>query len=292
MSLSKGIHDITWGDRKLPFSEKTLVMGILNVTNDSFSDGGKFFDYDEALRRGLEIEEEGADVLDVGGESTRPFSEPISEEEEIRRVAPVIETLAKRIKIPISVDTTKATVAKRAIDAGASIINDISAFRTDMKLADVVAETGVPVILMHMKGTPKTMQVNPDYSDLFGEINNYFEKAVTFALSKGVERRKIILDPGIGFGKTGRHNLLIVKNVKKFHDFGMPILIGHSRKSFIRNIIKEPDQKDIAADLPIVELGNQAVTAAAALNGAHMIRVHEVKNTITTLKLIDAIRKA
>ncbi|MFO7972240.1 MAG: dihydropteroate synthase [Desulfobacterales bacterium] len=283
-------YNIEWGTHRLVLGKRTCVMGILNVTPDSFSDGGEFFTLGDAVAQGLKLFEDGADILDIGGESTRPFSDEVSVEEEIRRVIPVIENLAARISIPISIDTTKAGVARRAIQAGASIINDVSALRLDHGLADVAAEYDVPVILMHMLGTPKTMQTDPVYYDLIKEIKGFLETAVDYAQRKGVSKSKIIIDPGIGFGKTVEHNLLLIKHLYEFKTLGVPILIGVSRKAFIRNILKDTAAKDINPDPPVVETGTQASIAAAVLNGAHMVRVHNVADTRVTLKIIDAIK--
>lgn len=282
-------YNIAWGKHRLVLGKRTCIVGILNVTPDSFSDGGEFFTLDDAVAQGQKLFEDGADILDIGGESTRPFSDAVSVEEEIRRVIPVIENLAARISIPISIDTTKAGVARRAIQAGASMINDVSALRLDHSLADVAAEYDVPVILMHMLGTPKTMQADPVYDDLIKEIKGFLKNAVDYAQSKGISKSKIIIDPGIGFGKTVEHNLLLIKHLYEFKTLDVPILIGLSRKAFIRNILKDTTVKDINPDLPVVETGTQASVAAAVLNGAHMVRVHNVANTRTTLKIIDAI---
>ena len=283
-------YDIAWGKHRLALGKRTCIMGILNVTPDSFSDGGKFFTLDGAVDQGQKLFEDGADILDIGGESTRPFSDAVSAEEEIQRVIPVIENLSGRMSIPISIDTTKAVVARRAIQAGASMINDVSALRLDPGLADVAAEYDVPVILMHMLGTPKTMQADPVYNDLIKEIKAFLKNAVEYAQRKGISKSKIIVDPGIGFGKTVEHNLLLIKYLHEFKTLDVPILIGPSRKAFIRNILKDTTVKDINPDLPLVETGTQASVAAAVLNGAHMVRVHNVANTRTTLKVIDAIK--
>ena len=283
-------YNIEWGKHRLVLGKHTCVMGILNVTPDSFSDGGEFFTLDGAVAQGQKLFEDGADILDIGGESTRPFSDAVSVEEEIRRVIPVIETLAARISIPISIDTTKADVARRAIQAGASIINDVSALRLDHSLADVAAEYDVPLILMHMLGTPKTMQTNPVYDDLIKEIKEFLKNAIDYAQSKGISKSKIIIDPGIGFGKTVEHNLLLIKHLNEFKTLDVPILIGLSRKAFIRNILKDKTVKDINPDLAVVETGTQASVAAAVLNGAHMVRVHNVANTRATIKIINAIK--
>lgn len=282
-------YNLVWGKNRLVLGKRTCIMGILNVTPDSFSDGGEFFTLDNAVAQGQKLFEDGADILDIGGESTRPFSDAVSAEEEIRRVVPVIENLAARISIPISIDTTRAGVARRAIEAGASIINDVSALRFDHGIADVAAEYDVPVILMHMLGTPKTMQVDPVYDDLIKEIKEFLKNAVDYAKSRGISKSKIIIDPGIGFGKTVEHNLLLIKHLHEFKTLDVPILIGSSRKAFIRNILKYKTVKDINPDLAEVEIGTQASVAAAVLNGAHMVRVHNVANTRATIKIIDAI---
>ena len=283
-------YSLEWGKHRLVLGKRTCIMGIVNVTPDSFSDGGEFFTRDDAVAQGQKLFEEGADILDIGGESTRPFSDAVSTEEEIRRVIPVIENLAGRISIPISIDTTKAGVARRAIQAGASIINDVSALRLDHGIADVAAEYDVPLILMHMLGTPKTMQTNPVYDDLIKEIKEFLKNAVHYAESKGISKSKIIIDPGIGFGKTVEHNLLLIKHLHEFKTLDIPILIGPSRKAFIRNILKDKIVKDINPDLAIVETGTQASVAAVVLNGAHIVRVHNVANTRATIKIINAIK--
>ena len=265
-------------------------MGVVNVTPDSFSDGGKFFSFDTAVAQGQKLVDEGADILDIGGESTRPYSEPVSVEEETRRVVPVIESLARKVSIPISIDTTKSEVARRALDAGASMINDVGALRLDVDLAAVASDHGVPLILMHMLGTPKTMQVSPEYNDLIPDIKLFLEDAMKRAMQYGISKSNIIIDPGIGFGKTLEHNLLIVKHLHEFEALDTPILIGPSRKSFIRTLLKDPDDKDIIPGHPAVETGTQAVVCAAVLNGAHIVRVHDVANTRATLKIIEAIK--
>lgn len=285
-------YKLSWGAHSLELGKRTSIMGILNVTPDSFSDGGKFFTCDAAVAQGEKLVEDGADIIDIGGESTRPFSDAVSDQEEIRRVVPVIEKLVKRISIPISIDTTKASVAKRAIEAGASIINDIGALRFDHDMAQVAAEYEIPVILMHMKGTPKTMQVSPAYDDLIGEIKAFLENAIKHAEKSGISRSKIIIDPGIGFGKTVEHNLLLINNLHSFDTLNVPILIGPSRKSFIRNILKDKLREDIEPDLPALETGTQAAIAASILHGAHIIRVHDVANTCATVKIIDALKNA
>ena len=285
-------YSLAWGKHRLDFGKRTCIMGVLNVTPDSFSDGGKFFTFDDAVDQGYRLFEEGADILDIGGESTRPFSNPVSEEEEILRVVPVIEKLSKRIPIPISIDTTKAGVAEQAIKAGASMINDVSSLSLDPKMANVAVDYGVPVILMHMLGNPKTMQNEPFYDDLIGEIKTFFENIIDQAENKGISRLKIIIDPGIGFGKTVEHNLLLIQHLHEFKTLKVPIMIGTSRKAFIRNLLKDNTVEEINADSAMVESGTQASVAAAILNGAHIVRVHDVANTRVTVKIIDAVKNA
>jgi dihydropteroate synthase len=283
---------IVCGDYSLELGQQTRIMGILNVTPDSFSDGGKYLDYNAALSHAEKMAEEGADIIDIGGESTRPSSESIAEEEEMKRVIPVIEYLAKHISIPISIDTTKSGIALRALDAGASIINDISSLRNDPEMAAVAAEFNAPIILMHMKGTPKTMQESPVYKDLIGEIKIFLEQAILSAVEKGINRAKIIIDPGIGFGKTFEHNFQLIKNIAEFKMLEVPILIGPSRKAFIRNKLRVGLKKELSPESPAVETGTQAAIAAVALKGAHIVRCHNVANTRATLKIVDAVRNA
>jgi dihydropteroate synthase len=288
MHARKTYH-LSWSGRTLALGRQTCIMGVVNVTPDSFSDGGKFFDCDTAVAQGVKLAAEGAAIIDIGGESTRPFSDPVSVEEEIRRVVPVIEKLSQRISIPISIDTTKAEVARRALDAGASIINDVAALRFDPDLAAVAVEYNTPVILMHMLGDPKRMQQSPHYDNLIAEIRNFLADAVKRAQNLGISPAKIILDPGIGFGKTVAHNLMLIKHLPEFEPLNHPILIGASRKSFIRKILRETQETDVQADLPLVETGSQAAVAAAILNGAHIVRVHDVAETLATAKIVDAI---
>ena len=283
-------YKLSWGSHSLLLGNRTCIMGILNVTPDSFSDGGLFFSCDAAVAHGEKLAEAGADIIDIGGESTRPFSEPVSIEEEGRRVLPVIEKLAKRVSIPISIDTTKASMAREAIESGASIINDISAMYSDPDMMGVAAKYGVPVVIMHMKGAPKTMQVSPHYDHLIEEIKEFLEKAIDRAEKNGIARSKIIIDPGIGFGKTVEHNLLIIKYLNKFKTLNNPILIGPSRKSFIRNILEGIRDGDTRLEMPELETGTQAAIAAAVLKGAHIVRVHDVGRARSTLELIDSIR--
>ncbi|MBT8359120.1 MAG: dihydropteroate synthase [Deltaproteobacteria bacterium] len=282
--------NISWNSHCLELGKRTLIMGVLNITPDSFSDGGNFFNFDDAVAQGEKLVRDGADIIDIGGESTRPFSDPVSVEEEIERVVPVIEKLAKQVSIPISIDTTKAKVARRALQAGASMVNDIGALRLDPDMASVVSEFGVPIILMHMLGTPKTMQEFPQYDDLIKEIKSFLADAIQAAEISKIPKTHIIIDPGIGFGKTVEHNLLLIKNLHEFSSLNVPLLIGSSRKAFIRKILKGKNDQDIQPDLPIVETGTQASVAAAILNGAHIVRVHDVANTCATVKIVDAIK--
>jgi dihydropteroate synthase len=286
-----GFH-IEFGNFQLDLGTRACVMGILNVTPDSFSDGGRFNEYDAAVAQGIRLAEQGAHILDIGGESTRPFSKPVSVQEEIDRVVPVIETLSKKIRIPISIDTVKSRVAEAALDAGAAIINDISAFEMDPDMADVAARYRVPVILMHMKGTPETMQANPVYDDLMEEIGDYLAARAKDAVSKGIEKSKIILDPGIGFGKTVLHNLQLIKYLETIVALGYPVLMGPSRKSFIRNILGK-GTPEIIKDAPEqIEDGTLAAVGACLTHGAHIIRVHDVRRTVAFTRIYDAIRNA
>jgi dihydropteroate synthase len=285
-------HTITWNGRTLALGRRTCIMGVLNVTPDSFSDGGLFFARDAAVAHGERLAAEGADILDIGGESTRPFSDPVSEAEEIRRVVPVIRALSQRVSIPISIDTTKSTVARRALEAGAAMVNDIAALRVDAALGEVAAEFGVPVVLMHMRGDPRTMQVAPRYEDPVAEIREFLLAAAARAEEAGIPRSRLIVDPGIGFGKTAAHNLELIRRLAEFGSLKMPILIGPSRKAFIRRLLKKDNAADLPAQDPIVETGTQAAVTAVILNGAHIVRVHDVANTLATVKVVDAIVNA
>ncbi|MCB2146421.1 MAG: dihydropteroate synthase [Deltaproteobacteria bacterium] len=282
-------YTITCGPQTLALGQRTLIMGIVNVTPDSFSDGGHFFSTDRAIDQAMQLVEEGADILDIGGESTRPFSDPVGESEEMDRVLPVIEGIASRVAIPLSIDTTKASVARKAVAAGATLINDVSALRSDPKMAVTAARCRVPIILMHMKGTPKTMQVEPVYDDLITDIMAFLSDAMNRAVAAGVERSAIILDPGIGFGKTIGHNLQLIRDLDRFHDLAAPLLIGPSRKMFIRHLLKNPSQKDMDPLSVEVARGTQAAVAAAAMKGVHIVRVHDVARTRATLAIVNAI---
>jgi len=283
-------YTLKWGQHTLELGRRTSVMGIVNVTPDSFSDGGLYYHVDRAVDHGCQLAENGADIIDIGGESTRPFADSVSTEEELRRVLPVIEKLAAQISIPISIDTVKAEVAHQALEAGASIINDISALKHNKKMADLAAQYGVPLILMHMQGTPRTMQVAPEYDNLIDEIKIFLSDAIRNAEKKGVLRANIIADPGIGFGKTVQHNYNIIRHLDQFDSLDVPILIGASHKAFIRNTLKAVHGREFAPDSPEVETGSQAVVSASALKGAHIVRVHDVANTKATLEIINKIK--
>jgi dihydropteroate synthase len=284
--------DLEWHRHHLSLGVRTLVMGIVNVTPDSFSDGGRFFDPSQAIAHGERLTKEGADILDIGGESTRPFSDPVSVADEIQRVVPVIKALASRVAVPISIDTKKAAVAQAALAAGAAMINDISALAADPRMATLAAEAKVPLILMHMQGTPKNMQAAPHYDDLLGEVGEFLNNALNTAIAAGVRREWVLLDPGIGFGKTFTHNLELLKNLPRLGELGAPLLVGSSRKAFIRNLVKPQDGDDIAADAPEVETGTQATVTAAIMGGAHIVRVHNVANTVASVRVADAIVNA
>jgi dihydropteroate synthase len=270
---------IQWDQGRLDF-ERTIVMGILNVTPDSFSDGGKYLDKEAALKRALQMVEEGADIIDIGGESTRPGAEEITPGKELERILPVIRELVPSIDALISVDTRHWQVAKEALACGADMINDVSGLR-QAKMVDLAAETGVPVILMHMLGDPKTMQVAPCYEDVVGDISLFFQERLDAAAAAGVKRERVVLDPGLGFGKTFEHNLEILARLREFRSLGQPILVGASRKSFIGKISGSEEGR--------LE-GSLAAASAAILNGANIVRVHDVNETVRTVRLIDGIR--
>ncbi len=264
--------------------ERPLIMGALNITTDSFSDGGKFIDPEKALDQAYYLAESGADILDVGGESSRPGAESIPIEEEIKRVIPVIKKAAKKIKIPISVDTVKSEVAERAFDAGASILNDISALRMDEKMAALVAGNNAYVILMHMRGIPADMQDNTEYDDIIGEIYEFLNNSALKAIEKGIGEDKIIVDPGIGFGKSAEGNFVILKNLDKFLELGYPVMVGVSRKSFIG--------KALAVDTDQRLEGSIAAACYAVMNGADIIRAHDVIETRRAITIIEKISAA
>lgn len=270
----------------LNLSDHPLVMGIINITPDSFFASSRALDIDECVSRAMKMQEEGMDILDLGAESTRPGSEGVTEDVEMKRLVPVVRALRENgFRLPISVDTTKASVAGSAINAGADMINDISAGRMDPGIMDVVASAGTPYVCMHMKGTPKTMQKNPRYEDLIGEIISFFEDRIAFAISRGVNLSKIILDPGIGFGKTPEHNLAILKNLESFKVLGRPLLIGHSNKSTIGKILDGATADDRLE-------GTLAITALCAWEGVSIVRVHDVRENARVIRMICAVKEA
>ncbi len=269
---------LTCGDYRLDFSGRTLVAGVLNVTPDSFSDGGRFINNQRAVKRALDMEREGADIIDIGGQSTRPGSKAVGAKAELERIMPVLKTLADQLTVPISIDTTEAEVARRAVEAGADIINDVSALRFDDRMAKVAAECDVPVILMHMQGTPEDMQQGPHYDDVIGEIKAFLRDRIKYAVDQGIDRQKIIIDPGIGFGKRLEHNLTLLANIEEFYELGRPVMVGHSRKSFMKTLLNlQVDQRDMTT---------VALSGYLANKGVHIVRVHEVGDTRNSLELI------
>jgi len=273
--------------RSLAYGERTLVMGVLNVTPDSFSDGGQFFSPERAVAHAEQMINEGADLIDIGGESTRPGSEFVTEEEELRRVIPVIERLAGISSVPISIDTTKSSVARAALEAGAEIVNDISGLRFDPQIADEVANAKAGLILMHSRGTPKTMQQLPPADNLLKEVIDGLRESVSLTQQRGVASQSIAIDPGIGFGKTAEQNLELIANLDQIARAleNFPILIGTSRKSFIGKLLDSAP-----ADQRLH--GTIASTVVAAMNGAHIVRVHDVKAAVDAVRIVDAIARA
>ncbi|HET6879181.1 MAG TPA: dihydropteroate synthase [Pirellulales bacterium] len=266
--------------RRLAFLARPLVMGILNVTPDSFSDGGRFDETAAAVTHGMHMAAWGAELIDVGGESTRPYSQPVDEAEEMRRVLPVVQALAERTDVPISIDTSKAAVAREAVAAGAEIINDVTALAGDARMIETAIETGAAVCAMHMLGTPQTMQDNPIYDDVVAEVFDYLRRRRDALVEAGIAPQKIALDPGIGFGKTHEHNLTLLANCRRFHELGCPLLVGHSRKGFIGKIIG-----DKMADRTAGGIG---VSISLANQGVQIVRVHDVEPTLHALKLYVA----
>ena len=261
---------------------RTLVMGVLNVTPDSFSDGGKYAAADAAVEHGLRLGAEGADLIDVGGESTRPGSPPVAIEEELRRVVPVVRELARRGKVPVSIDTTKAEVARRALDAGAEVVNDVSGLQRDPELGKVIAASGAAVCLMHMRGTPADMQQHADYSDLLGEVHDELSQAIARAREAGIADDRIALDPGLGFAKAAEHNLLLLRRLRELTQLGRPLLAGASRKSFLGKLSGKPAAERV--------VGSLAAAVVAVQNGASMVRAHDVAATREALAVADAVR--
>lgn len=275
MTLNLRGRSFAWGDR-------TYLMGVLNVTPDSFSDGGKFNTTASALARVQYLVDAGADIIDIGGQSTRPGAGDISPEEELNRVLPVLQALGSNFPVPISVDTTRAAVARAAVKAGADMVNDISGGTFDPQMLSVVAELKVPIVLMHSRGTPQTMQQLTEYGDLIGEIYQFLESRIAAARSCGVERSNIIIDPGIGFAKTYNQNLEIFRRLSEFSTLGVPILVGPSRKSFIGHILNQPDPQGRV-------WGTAAACSAAIARGADILRVHDVREMRDVCRVADAI---
>ncbi|MGE3314904.1 MAG: dihydropteroate synthase [Planctomycetaceae bacterium] len=275
----------TWKyrDREWELGINPLIMGIVNVTPDSFSDGGSFFAIEAAVQHGLSLIDQGADILDIGGESTRPGAAIVDLDEELRRVVPVIAELAKATKIPISIDTTKAEVAARALEAGATIVNDIAGLRFDDAMPAVCREHGAGVICMHMQGTPQTMQVDPRYGDVIAEICDFFEERLDSLERAGIARESIVLDPGVGFGKRTVHNLAILSNVERFRALGRPVLIGHSRKGFLG--------KALGRNVDERSAGTLGVSIALAEQSADILRVHDVRNTRDAIDAWKIVRE-
>jgi len=280
MSADRGYVSTRHG--KLDCARRTVIMGILNVTPDSFYDGGRRSEPARAIADGVEMVRSGAEVLDVGGESTRPGARPVDEAEELHRVLPVIQGLRREVAVPISIDTYKAGVARAALDAGADIVNDISALRFDPALVSLVAAEGVPVILMHMQGKPQTMQSEPRYNDVVREVRDFLAAQLYEAMDAGIAAERIILDPGIGFGKTLEHNLQLLRGLPTLAALGQPLLVGASRKAFIGKIL------DLDSD-PRLE-GSLAAAVAAVLGGANLLRVHDVAESCRAARVADAIR--
>jgi dihydropteroate synthase len=272
----------SWRTTRRAFDlEKPVLMGVLNVTPDSFSDGGRFFGHDEALKRLEEIQAEGADIIDVGGESTRPGASPVSEEEELRRVMPAIQAAVGRLDLPVSIDTTKSGVARAALDAGAEVINDISGLRFDAGLAELAASAGAGLVLMHIRGEPRTMQREVHYDDLMGEIVGELRESTERALAAGCRAEQLVVDPGIGFGKTAEHNLAIINELGRLAGLGYPVLIGPSRKSFIGKTLGLEVGERLEATI--------AACVVALLRGARIFRVHDVIEARRALDMAEAI---
>ncbi len=266
---------------RMPLGSRTLLMGILNVTPDSFSDGGRYLDADRAVEHGLALIAEGADILDVGGESSRPGSMPVPEDEELRRVVPVVRALRERTGALISIDTTKASVARAAVEAGADIVNDISSFSADPLMAGTVAASGASVVIMHMKGTPKTMQEDPYYDDVTAEVYSFLAGKIEEAEKAGIPAERVIVDPGIGFGKTIEHNLTLMRDQDVFLGFGRPLLMGFSRKAFIGRVLGVPAEERLE--------GTIAAAVLSVVRGAHILRVHDVGAVARAVRLAEAV---
>jgi dihydropteroate synthase len=269
------------GKLELGGGRRVCVMGILNVTPDSFSDGGMFLDVSKAVAHAEEMAGEGADVIDIGGESTRPGAEFLPEAEQLARVMPVIRRLAPRLQVPISIDTTSAGVARQALDAGAQIVNDISALREDAAMAPLLAERGAPVVLMHMQGRPRDMQEKPSYQDVVAEVRDFLAGRTAWAVEQGIAEAQIIVDPGFGFGKSFEHNMTLLRHLDALHSLTRPILVGTSRKQMLSHILGVPPSERV--------FGTAATVAAAAERGAAIVRVHDVRCAVHVVKVMAAI---
>jgi dihydropteroate synthase len=272
---------LTFRGGTLTLGDRTRIMGILNVTPDSFSDGGRFHNFDAAIAHAEKMAEEGADIIDVGGESTRPGADTVPVEEEAKRVLPVVEHLSKNLSIPVSIDTCKAEIARRALDAGAEIVNDVSALRFDEKMIEVVRDAGCPLILMHMLDTPKIMQRDPRYDALMPEIISFLQERIDYVLQERIEPEQVIVDPGVGFGKTVEHNLEVLRELGQLRSLGRPILVGPSRKATIGKVLEAEVSDRIE--------GTASAVAIAIANGVHVVRVHDVKEMARVVKMSDAI---
>ncbi len=267
--------------REIHYKRRPLIMGVVNVTTDSFYDGGRYVESERAIAHALELVEQGADIIDLGGESTRPGACPVSEQDELAHVIPVVKGLVHRVSVPISIDTSKSRVAEVALDYGASIINDVSALRQDPAMASVIARFDAAVVLMHMQGTPQTMQQSPQYSDVVGEVVRFLEGRVQMALRAGIAGTNILLDPGFGFGKLVNHNLDLLDGLSAIAALNRPVLVGLSRKAFIGNVVERPVEHR--------EWGTAAAVALAVDRGAHILRVHDVAMMIDVVKMAAAL---
>ena len=301
------IFEIKIHGRKVRLGERTLILGVVNVTPDSFSDGGRFLDVDRAIEHGIELAKQGADWIDVGGESTRPGAKPVLAEEEMRRVLPVIRGLHRKLpSLPVSIDTTKADVAEASIQAGASIINDVSGLRFDARLADVARRHHTPLILMHLRGRPETMQQKPFARSIWRSLRDGLAGSIRRALAHGVRRSQLLIDPGLGFGKSRRQNFEILAHLPRLQELGLPILVGTSRKSFVQAVVAGEGLDAASAKLsrraawPLarhdraglvspLQLGDAAAVAASILAGAHIVRVHDVAAVLPAVRIADAI---
>ena len=282
--LARGCFDLLAGLYRIPLGSGTAVMGVLNVTPDSFYDGGRYCSLDSAVNRAVQIEEEGADIIDIGGESTRPGSSPVSLDEELGRVVPVVREVVKRVRIPVSVDTTKAQVAEAALNEGASIINDISGLGFEPETAEIVARFGAAIVLMHTPSRPRDMQSKTDYSSLVEDVKSSLSGSIERALEGGVKPESIVIDPGIGFGKTALQSLSLIKHLSEFQTLGKPILIGTSRKSFIARVL----ETEVGDRLH----GTAATVALSIVNGASIIRVHDVIFMKGVARMVDSVLSA